>query len=109
MLITSHNNTEANLELFTVLSSIIDNKFDRVHLTYHTLDALAQVGRFGSALSLMGPYPVDDFISTVVSWFSPNDCQTDNFVIQVTKNIIRIVGSVRPDWNEINRILINTA
>jgi len=67
---------------------------------------LAEAGRFSDALSVLSIREIDDFLHSVAEWSPSLELVERGLPVSILLNMVRILGWVRPDWDNIHSGLI---
>ncbi|MBI5961044.1 MAG: hypothetical protein HY866_20060, partial [Chloroflexi bacterium] len=69
--------------------------------------ALAQASRIAAAFTALGKRGPNEFIQIVAEWNESFDKLHPALSAQILREVLRIVGWVRPDWRPIHALLIS--
>lgn len=68
--------------------------------------SLAEAGHFSDALNVLSICEIDDFLHSVAEWSPSLELLERGLPVSILLNIVRILGWVRPDWDNIHSRLI---
>jgi NTP pyrophosphatase (non-canonical NTP hydrolase) len=77
----------------------------RAEAQNHLASALAQSGRFGDALTALGPQTVDAFMQTLADWSEYFEAVESGLFLRIMREVTSVLGWVYPNWRKYHELL----